>query len=404
MASPLSGIGCSVTGSELRITHVIRAKPPGELGGADIHVLDLATAQHRQGHRVRVVCLGPAEITSLLRYRGIPHLQVDSTSMLRWSVTLGLLLRIEPPDVLHSHGYRADIICALVGAPDRRRYHRIAAMTVHGFLRTTAGLRLLTRVNQYALRRADIIISVSVRESQRLSESLRRPIEFVPNGVSAPDLSARAQAAAILGVDPSSRTVAFVGRLSPEKRPDLFIHMATIVAREHPGVEFIIIGSGALRHDLEKRRAAVTGVRLRFAGLLHGIASLMTAIDVLVCPSDAEGTPRVVIEAMLAGVPVVATRVGGVPDLIVDQQTGFLVQPGSALALATVVSQLLADPALATATAIRARNHAREHFSADQMAQRVELTYRSALIGRVLPLAPVTRHDVDTDAPNWLHL
>jgi glycosyltransferase involved in cell wall biosynthesis len=101
----------------------------------------------------------------------------------------------------------------------------------------------------------------------------------------------------------------------------------------------------------------------------------MAAIDVLVCPSDSEGTPRVVIEAMLAGVPVVATRVGGIPDILDDRQTGIIIEHGSATALAAAVNALLSDRAEATAIGQRARDYALPRLSARLMEERTALAY-----------------------------
>ncbi|MGH3713101.1 MAG: glycosyltransferase family 4 protein [Micromonosporaceae bacterium] len=374
----------------MRITHVIRAKPPGELGGADLHVLDLAAAQVRQGHDVRVILLGPAEISGSLRERGIPSLQIDSMSMVDWVRALRLALRADPTDVLHTHGYRADIIAAVIrpllrGVPRWR-----SVVTVHGFIRTSPGLRVLSRLNESVLRQADVVIAVSSAEAQRLAKLLRRPVCFIPNGVAGQDSVPRARAMAKLGSEPSRRVVAFLGRLSPEKRPDLFVDMAGIVARDQPATDFVVIGSGSLLSEMQQRAAAMTGSHVVFAGLVSNVASLMEAIDVLVCPSDTEGTPRAVIEAMLAGVPVVATRVGGVPDLIADGQTGVLVEPGSPSALAAAVNRLLRDETWARAIGDHARALALTSFSVEDMADRVAEAYQS---DRALVLAWGTTDD-----------
>ena len=125
----------------------------------------------------------------------------------------------------------------------------------------------------------------------------------------------------------------------------------------------------------------------------------MGAIDVLVCPSDSEGTPRAVIEAMLAGVPVVATCVGGMPDLLADRQTGILVEPGSATALAAAVTALLRDPAEARALGDRAREYAVQRLSAWQMEERTGLAYRSHLADCARARAPRTTGEPDRRPP-----
>jgi glycosyltransferase involved in cell wall biosynthesis len=363
-------IGRSMSDRELRIVHVIRAKPPGEVGGADLHVVDLAEAQMAQGHEVLVICLGRAGITRSMRDRGIPHVEVDSKLMAHWVWALRALLRSDPPDVLHTHGYRADIVPTFAVRFIRGKHRWTSAMTVHGFIRTTVSLRIMTRIDECALRRA-----VSSGESRRLEALLRRRVHFIPNGVAQAYLLPRPEAMAKLGSHPSRRVVAFVGRLSPEKRPDLFVAMAGMVARKHSEVDFVVIGGGPLLDEVRDSSGPDPGNRVLFTGPIFNAASLMAAIDVLVCPSDSEGTPRVVIEAMLAGVPVVATRVGGIPDILDDRQTGIIIEHGSATALAAAVNALLSDRAEATAIGQRARDYALPRLSARLMEERTALAY-----------------------------
>ncbi|HUC27879.1 MAG TPA: glycosyltransferase family 4 protein [Streptosporangiaceae bacterium] len=370
-----------MSSNHLRITHVVRAKPPGELGGAESHLFDLATAQLAAGHDVRVVLLGPAQIGGTLSER-VPTVGTESMSMAAWLWKLGIELQANRPDVLHSHGYRADLIAASLRLLGSGAPRWVSAMTAHGFIRTSLELQMLTRLNERALRWADVVIAVSSAEARRLAALLRRPVDFVPNGVARVEQVPRVQARAALNSDPARRAVAFVGRLSAEKRPDLFVDMAAIVAREQPGTDFLVIGAGPLLERI-KQRAAAVDANVMFMGLVPNAASYMSAIDVLVCPSDTEGTPRTVIEAILVGVPVVATRVGGLPDLIIDGQTGLLVEPGCPAPLAEAVVRLLRDPAAARKMSSQARSDAANRFSAQLMADGVTGAYRSHLASRL---------------------
>ena len=367
------------------VTHLIRAKPPGELGGADGHLLDLATAQAAEGHRVRVIFLGPTSLTAAVGERGIPVVQVHSMSMVNWVRAVHAELRDNPPDVLHSHGYRADLVAVALRRfrPPSARW--ILVLTVHGFLRTSLGLRALSRINEHVMRYADVVIAVSSSEARRLSWKLRRTVRFIPNEVAPADLVPRPEARQRLGIDPARSVVAFVGRLSREKRPDLFVAMAARVALDRPEAVFVVIGSGDLLDETVRQAAATPNVPIMFAGLVSNVVSLMTCFDVLVCPSDTEGTPRVVIEAMFAGVPVVATRVGGLPDLIIDGRTGLLVAPNSVTALAGQVTRLLGDPSLAGEISHAARARLQRTALHETMASRGTAAYRSELVGATVP-------------------
>jgi glycosyltransferase involved in cell wall biosynthesis len=263
--------------------------------------------------------------------------------------------------------------------------HWILVLTVHGFLRTSLGLRALSLLNEHAMRYADVVVAVSSPEARRLSAKLRRTVHFIPNEVALADLVPRPEARRRLGIDPARSVVAFVGRLSPEKRPDLFVAMAARVALVRPEAVFVVIGSGDLFEETVRQAAASPDVSISFTGLVSDVASLMSCFDMLVCPSDTEGTPRVVIEAMFAGVPVVATRVGGLPDLISHGQTGLLVLPNSVTALVEQVTRLLDDPLLAGEISDAARARFRRTASGETMASRVTAAYRSGLADAAVP-------------------
>jgi glycosyltransferase involved in cell wall biosynthesis len=360
------------------VVHVIRAKPPGELGGADLHVLELSERQLGRGERVLVVCLGPAEVGAALRARGIPHLQILSMNMLRWVTTLRSVLVTRPPGILHSHGYRADIAALLARLLMPRGRRWIWVVTVHGFIRTSLELRAMSWINEHVLRLADVVIAVSEVEARRLRALLRRQVELVPNGVAPRPPLPRTVARSRLGwPHPSRHLVAFVGRLSLEKRPDLFLEMAAIMARSGARADFAVLGTGPMLRALEECCGGELASRVRFLGLVPDAAELMPALDVLVCPSDVEGTPRAVIEAMLAGVPVVATRVGGVPELVAHGTSGLLVEPRSPGALAAAVMALLADTERARSLATAALGTARERFSMRAMEARTRVAYAS---------------------------
>jgi glycosyltransferase involved in cell wall biosynthesis len=367
-----------MSSESMRITHVIRAKPPGEMGGADLHVADLAGCQLSKGHQVLVVCLGSAEVISVLRQRGVPCVELASMSMLRWAGFLTRELRHHPPDILHTHGYRADIISLLATYALLPRGRWTTVMTVHGFIRATLGTRVLTWANERGLRFADVVIATSQAEANRLRTLLHRPVQYVANGIFPVRLVTRQEAKARLGIA-TSRCVAFTGRLSAEKRPDLFLGMAELLMGRDNETAFVLIGSGPMAGQLSRRLPTHLRGRVVFAGLLPNAASLLSGIDVLVCPSDTEGTPRVIIEAMLAGVPVVGTKVGGIPNLITNQQTGLLVEPGSPGALADAVCTLLDSPDLARAIGERAKSAA-QFLTSDRMEEQTAQAYLSGAL------------------------
>jgi len=362
------------------VIHMIRPRPAGEVGGADLHVADLAEAQRSRRSSVAVVSFGNPEYTAMLRQRGIDAIEVNGDHMRAWYRVTARAIVDRQPDVLHSHGYRADMIAAALRrwSWKGRDCRPALVMSIHGFIRTGVAFRTLTYLNERCLPAADLVITTSSAEADRLAHGRYPPARFIPNGVRPAPSASRDLLTAAVGMEAAQR-VAFIGRLSPEKRPDLFVQMAALVRERYPDCLFVIIGTGPLE-SVTRRLAERLGVadRVRFAGLRRDVGQLLRGVDVLVCPSDSEGTPRVAVEAMLSGVPVVATRVGGLPDLITDSVTGMLVEPGSPHPLADAVRYLLDDPKAAQRIGMAGAAQALSPFSIDHMERQVAEVYAEA--------------------------
>lgn len=176
-------------------------------------------------------------------------------------------------------------------------------------------------------------------------------IRVVRNGVDTAGARAaagdRAAARAEMGVPAEAVLVGTVGRLSREKNLDLFVDLAAALARESPSTRFAVVGDGPRRDALARSiRTAGLTERVALPGARSDVQRLLAAMDVFVLTSDTEGLPNAVLEAMAAGLPVVATRVGGVGELVADGLSGHLVPPGQIVPLLTAVRALVADPGL----------------------------------------------------------
>jgi glycosyltransferase involved in cell wall biosynthesis len=172
--------------------------------------------------------------------------------------------------------------------------------------------------------------------------------------------------------------VGAISNLRPVKGLDVFIRAAADVARSHPGAVFTVGGEGTMREELEGL-AGDLGLAERFElpGAVADVPTFLHRLDVCVLCSRSEGLSNAVLEYMAAGRPVVATAVGGTPELIEDGVHGLLVPPGDAAALAAAVRRLLDDPALAVRLAAAARRRARERFGRERMIARFEAFYES---------------------------
>jgi glycosyltransferase involved in cell wall biosynthesis len=178
---------------------------------------------------------------------------------------------------------------------------------------------------------------------------------------------------------PRERGIGSVGRLSPEKRIDLVLTAAYQVAPHRPDLHVLIVGGGEQRATLQAL-AQQLGLsrRVTFTGLLQDVTPALIAMDVLLQPSDTEGTPRSMLEAMAHRLPVVATDVGDVTELLDQGRCGELVPAGDAGLLARAVSRLLADPTRAQNLVQCARSRYENHYTIEIMRRRVEEAYHTA--------------------------
>jgi starch synthase (maltosyl-transferring) len=212
----------------------------------------------------------------------------------------------------------------------------------------------------------------------------RRKMQVIHNGIDLGALPAfaagREAARRALGLDPDRALVAQVGRLEAQKDYPTFLAAAGAVAASGAAADFLVVGEGRDRAALEAE-AGRLGIaeRVRFTGVRHDVPALLGAVDVLALTSLYEGLPNVVIEAMAAGAVVVATDVGGVRELVVPEETGFVVPVRRPDLTAAAIGRLLADPPRARAMATAARRRVEAHFTVAAMVRRTTVAYEELL-------------------------
>lgn len=221
-----------------------------------------------------------------------------------------------------------------------------------------------------------------VANSRAAADRLRRErvppkkIAIIPNGLDSSDFKPRAPR-------PTRRRVVVVANLRPEKAHDVLIDAAPEILRRHQDISFEFVGGGHERERLiERARARAVLERVTFAGHCHDVAARLRAADIFVLPSRSEAFPNAVLEAMAAGLPVVASRVGGICELIEHEQTGLLVAPDDPHALADQICRLADDTALADRLGGSARAHALTHYSFERMVNQFEQLYLNELAVR----------------------
>jgi len=311
-----------------------------------------------------------------LEVLGVPvtRVVVRARSYLREYRSLSALVARLQPGVVHTHGYRADVIGGAVA-----RAHRVPTVsTVHGF--TGGGRRnwLYERVQSLALRRADAVIAVSAPLVQRLADDgvPRHKIHCIPNGFTPlVDTVTRAAARHRLGIRTDALVAGWVGRLSREKGADV---MLDALAESDPRWQLSVIGEGDELNHL-RRQAATLRISSRVAwhGPIANAGSLLTAFDAFVLSSRTEGTPITLLEAMNAGVPIVATRVGGVPD-VVNSSHALLVPAEQPRMIAQALSEVEREPSAAADRSLRARERLLQSFSPVTWLDAIDAVYEAA--------------------------
>ena len=293
-------------------------------------------------------------------------------------------------DVLVTHGYKSN----LLGRPAAR----LAGVPIVSVSRGWTGENLKVwcyeAVDRVHLRLMDRVVCVSAGQAERVRRAgvLPERVRVIRNAArlgafAEPDLVMRGQLRALAGGN--GPIILGAGRLSPEKGFHTLVDAARHLLPNHPSARIIVFGDGPDRLALE-RRAADYGLseRVRFAGFRTDLDALLPWADVVVLPSLTEGLPNVALEAAAAGVPVVATAVGGTPEVVVNGRTGFLVPPNDPAALAARIGDLLRHADWARAFGAAARRRVEEQFSFEGQARAYQELF-SELVSHSAPIRPV---------------
>ncbi len=253
---------------------------------------------------------------------------------------------------------------------------------------------LLTRrqfqAQNAAFRLCDRIVCNSTAAAGRLEQSgiRRSKLVVIPNGL--PDEFFAATPPA-LPREPNVIRIGMISRMNhPVKRHDMFLRAAARLARRFPQLQFVLVGDGSLRAGLEALVAHLELTnRVQFLGDRRDIPAVLAALDITVLPSSSESLSNVILESMAAGVPVVAVRVGGNPEVVQDGNTGFLFNPGDEEAFAALLETLGLQPELRQKFASAARARAHAEYSIARVKDRYQELYRSLLEEKGYGSAPV---------------
>jgi glycosyltransferase involved in cell wall biosynthesis len=354
-------------------------------GGSERHTLILAKGLHCSGG-LDVVIAGPysrnQEMFREIQSLAIPCYEVDMEHKARLAGSMRSIVQVVQEhhvDVIHSHLRNADLYGVVVGALTRTP----VVVTLHGRTGPLDGTssvrsRLAKLVHAYLIRhgaRTVIAISEFVK-AYNVSDLGLDPgkVQVVHNCTETRRFDAACDVASVrreLGVQPHQELVSLIGGISRQKGAHHFVELADLIVKTQADTRFLVAGQGDFEDEMKERvRGRGLAHHFVFAGWRPDVPQLMHATDVLVMAAYQEGFGRVVTEAMAASKPVVAFASGGVSEIIVHGQTGYLVPYGDVESMAAYVLELIQDKARATTLGRYGRQRLETHFSVQAFVER----------------------------------
>ena len=362
----------------MRIAQIVA---PGRFGGLERVVTQLSVGLARRSHEVFALVIveeGAEPLPALvedLATNGV-HVELVMTphrGYLRERRRVQELLAAIRPGVAHTHGYHADVLLRSVA----QGLSIPTLATAHGFTGGDRKNRLFEWLQRRSLARMEHSVAVSGPVAERLVAAGvgRARLRIIRNAWAAPGaFLAREEARTRLGIEPSATVVGWVGRLTAEKGPDVAVEA---LARARQDVTLSVLGAGRLEPVLRDRANQLgIGARIRWHGIVADAWQYFRAFDAWCLSSHTEGTPISLLEAMAAGVPVIASRVGGVPDVVGDGEA-LLVPPGDPAALARGMNDATRIDQAGRVQA--ASRRLQEEFGLEQWLEEYEKLYRDLI-------------------------
>jgi glycosyltransferase involved in cell wall biosynthesis len=364
---------------------VVQVMATGTNGGAQEHVYSLVTRMDPGRYDVRVVSLSHGSSVRRLEKAGIEVSVIDEPDDRAAVGALAELLAPLEPEVIHNHMYRAEVIgtraALLLGEQGCKRPAVIS--TVHSS-------RIRCVDDRVALRQLtplmDRLIAVSRAIEQKIREEGRfgAPVSLIYNGVDLQRYNHQQPCCTLhddYRIPESSPIVGVVARLEAEKGHRTLVDAWPVVLAAHPEAWLLIVGEGSERNSLEAQAASLgISEKVVFTGRREDVPAVTAALDVAVLPSYREAQGLSVLEAMALSRPVVASNVGGIPEMIEDGVTGLLVPPGDCEALGAAIVRLLSDHPLADMIAKRGHDMVHDRFCIELMTSQIENLYDEAAV------------------------
>jgi glycosyltransferase involved in cell wall biosynthesis len=371
------------------ILHIQKAKG---IGGSEIHIVDLCTGLRRLGARPEILWLAqkghPLDaLMDLCTARGLPAQQVPIRGHMdpHLSGRLRRSIRRAEPALLHLHLVHATLYGALAA---RGAGPRQIVATRHGNepYQRLPWFRLAARLADRVCCRVIVPSEWTSAYTARWDGTSREKLRVIPHGIDLERFSAsgaqcsgaRAALRRSWGARNDDVVIACVARLHPAKDHDTLLRAFAALHERVPGIHLVLVGSGPREAELRRRAGEQGPARIHFLGQRSDVERILAASDIAALATRREGFCLSALEAMAAGLPLVATRIGPLPELVGDGQEGFLTRPGDATALATALERLARNPRLRDAMG-RAAYRAAQGYTQDRMVNATARLYAEVL-------------------------
>ena len=367
-------------GGRVRVVEVMAT---GTNGGAQEHVYSLTTRLNPASYDVRVVSLSHGSSVRRLEKAGVNVCVIDEPDDRLAVQALAELLGPMEPEILHNHMYRAEVIgtraALLLGEKGCKRPAVIS--TIHSSRVRCADDRQALRQLTPLMDRL-IVVSRAIEHKIREEGRTGAPVSLIYNGVDLQRYNHQQPCCTLhedYGIPEASPIVGVVARLEAEKGHRTLIEAWPLVLAAHPEAWLLVVGEGSERDSLEAQAASlgISG-RVVFTGRREDVPAVTAALDISVLPSYREAQGLSVLEAMALSRPVVASEVGGIPEMIENGVSGLLVPPNDHVALADAIVRLLSDHPYADMIAKRGHDLVHDRFCIEMMVNSIETLYDEA--------------------------
>jgi len=330
----------------------------------------------------------PLEIAAQARGIQVCKIRISRGLKLKNGLTILREARNSKADVIHLHGYKDTILVGLLPWFVRKIP---AIRTLHGWTAKTklSKIWLYEKLDRFCLKRLDGIVSVNATLVDQVQQFVKKaPVITIENGIPPFEFNKEQvlqEDGELAGFCRDGFVICGIGRFSQEKGFILLVEAMSLLVSKKPDLKLVLIGEGAQQQEMESIiQQKGLAKHVFFAGYKQDAARYLPLFDVFVLPSLTEGLPIVLLEAMQAGVPVVATRVGGVPDVLQNGEYGRLTDSDSADALAQSILQVIDHLDDAMSRAVKAKKRVLSRYSSRRMAKKYLDLYNSVLDKNVL--------------------